>query len=555
MKEQNFLDELFDKARNEKNRFDPDEVLKAATDPKPSFKMPFKQLWIAAAASLLIILGIVGFENLKQSRQNNPESVVITDSVSNTLAVNEHNDSASQVNSSDFDASMDNSQAIPLDEDSIHRIPSVNSQHEVPLNNSKQISTATTKVEVLSGEPEKLRLLQQVPVQHFEILANRDTMIMTEDGLRLYFEGQGIINKQNQVVQGLVQVDVKNCFGLNQYVREDLSTFSNGNLLETAGMFRIELTQGKDTLQIRQGYDYGVGLNREIPERMQLYYGNADIKNGINWKLDPVGKTPAPIVVVTGGKYEKVTDPFFYKNYRFKKSDMLQLLDSSWLAHFTSDNRQIIGRRSCNGETDAYLSACLTFNEQLAPELAKMEMFNINSRMTEFTFTCYSKDKYAYAITKGAIDSVKSYVPPSDFNYLSMPMLFPITTGWINVDCVPRLEVKWRKLNRVEKTDVKVVLPEALKVKAYLYIPETNSIARLMNTDSRVLIFKNIPAGYDVRLIITSFDKEQFIVYSGDFNVNGQALEVDAFTRLNGLDEYLDWLKKVCAEVDAAKSL
>jgi hypothetical protein len=136
-----------------------------------------------------------------------------------------------------------------------------------------------------------------------------------------------------------------------------------------------------------------------------------------------------------------------------------------------------------------------------------------------------------------------------------MPMLFPITTGWINIDCAPRLEVKWRKLNRVEKTDVKVVLPEALKVKAYLYIPETNSIARLMNTDSRELIFKDIPAGYDVRLIITSFDKEQFIVYSGDFNVNGQALEVDAFTRLNELDEYLDWLKKVCAEVDAAKSL
>lgn len=547
MKEQDFLDELFDKARNEKHRFEPNTFLENAVDPKPGNQIPFKKFLYAAAAGLILILSIIGINSIGNTDQEAKQVLLAKDTIKEII---NRTDTIIDLNPNQTDFSAGDNQSFHIDDALKDKKTMQYSVEDGSSMSSPYNKQSQEHIEIFRGEPEKLSFLQKMPVQSFEILADRDTVIKTSDGLRLYFESQSFVNHDGRVIKGPVRLDITNCSSLDQYIREDLSTYADGLLLETAGMFRLEATQGNDTLRIREGYDYGVGLNREIPERMQLYYGKNDSTNGINWKLDPVGKIPAPIAVVTGGKYEKVTDPFFYKNYRFKKSDMLQLLDSSWQAHFTTDNRQIVGKRSCNGEEGPNLSACMTFNEQLATQLAEMDIFNVNSRMTEFKFTCYSKDKYAYAMTKGAIDSVKSYVPPSDYNYLSMPLFFPITTGWVNMDCVPRLEIKWKKLNRVEKTTVKVLLPEALKVKAYLYIPETNSIARLMNSNEKELLFMDIPAGYDVRLIITSFDKEQFVVYSGDFNANGQPIQVEAFTRINELDTYLNWLQSISSSVN-----
>lgn len=547
MSKKDFLDELFDKARNESPRFNAEDPLKGLDSNGGGSHSIIKKIYWAAAAGVVLVLSIIGItrmshqENSTNAKTEQVSENAIENKTSSDTALQNQNTLA-EVNEFDH---LDNLQSNPNDLNP--------GNHNDSRPHGDTLNKADQPV-MLYGEPDKLCALQRHQAEHFEIEADKDTMITTSDGTRLYFEGQGFVDKTGKVAEGTIDISVVTCSGLFDYLREDLSTYSGKQLLETAGMMNIQVTQNRDTLSVRKGYDYGIGLAREIPERMNLYYGNSDRQKGIDWTLDPVGKTPAPVVVVTSGMYEKVTDPYFYKNYRFEKSEMLQLLDSSWVSHFTSDNRILMGNRSCNGLEGPYLTACQTFNNELAAQLAKSDIFKVNSRMTVFGFTCYSKNKYAYAMSKGAIDSVVSYVPKSDFNYLSIPLFFPLSTGWINMDCVPTIEFKWKKLNRVEKTAFEVELPEPLQVNAYLYLPATNSMARTRNFNSKTLTFENIPANSEARLILTSFHNDRFLVYSADVRVDGTVHQAIAFEHLDTIEEYLSWLRIKTGEAEQRKT-
>lgn len=547
MNKKDFLDELFDKARNETPRFNAEDPLKGLDTPGGGLKPIFKKLYWAAAAVVILVLSTIGITQLsQQDNSTSQKSEQVSENVleNKTLQDSLLEDQNSGVVNNEF-GQLDNSQSNPTQENQGNH-----NDHKIQ-NDSLELDKQPV---VLYGEPDKLCAMQRQEAEHFEIDADKDTMITTTDGTRFYFEGQGFVDKTGRVAKGTIDISVVTCSRLFDYLREDLSTSCGKELLETAGMMNIQATQNHDTLSVRKGYDYGIGLAREIPERMNLYYGHINQQKGIDWILDPVGKTPAPIVVVTSGMYEKVTDPFFYKNYRFEKSEMLQLLDSSWVSHFTSDNRIVMGSRSCNGLEGPYLTACQTFNNELAAQLAKSDLFKVNSRMTVFGFTCYSKNKYAYAMSKGAIDSVASYIPKSDYNYLTIPLFFPLSTGWVNLDCVPTIELKWKKLIREKKTAFEVELPLPLQVNAYLYLPATNSMARTRNFNSQTIRFENIPVNSEARLILTSFHNDRFLVYSADVHIDGTIHQTPSFEYLDDLEDYLNWLRIKTGEAEQKKT-
>lgn len=552
MKEDNFLDDLFDKARNQKPKFNP-EIPLAMVGSKGSKANLWKTATIICAGIVALFAGIFLMNDLVGPNEKPMSNLQTSDSIS---------DSSSKKDT----PSREYMQSDTMPADSLPnpyiRLDRLESGFEVqaarkPQKESPEIELLMADFKPnLRGSLDQLQQLQGLPTSTYTLNAFRDTTIETPSGNRFYFEGQGFTNKLGQVVEGNVQVSVKECEKLSDYIREDLSTQSSDGLLETAGMFHLLVTQGKDTLSVRPGYDVGIGFDRSIPDRMNLYYGKRNDNSDIQWDEDPTGRTPAPIIVVTSGIYEKVTDQYFYKNYRFNKLDMLALLDSSWHNHFTLDNRKVVGTRSCKEEQGPFYTACQTFNKLLVPELATMDMFNLNSRYTKFGFTCLSKNKYAYAMSKGYIDSAVNYIPSSDFNTLTMPLFFSVSLGWINIDCVPEITMKWKKLNRVKKIDQIVEIPHGIQMNGYLYIPSQNAIARCRNIESGRLEFKQVPEGESAYLIITSYVfesrnvTERFMVYSSPVTTDGQTMKIDKWEVFLSLDDYLEWLEKVSGEIE-----
>lgn len=548
MTEKDQLDDLFEKARNENNKFNPEDPLSnAISQNKHPFSL-WKKLAIGAVAAIILIVAYIGLDSdsKKDEFSVNQSSNANDSNARSAQSLQDSSKSASNPIGDESEFDFDDPNTINTQKTYVeNQTAELESDQQSLPDNSKDTKNKFEEV-VLKGDIEKLLDLQKTVALKHIIYPDKDTILVTESGTKYYFESHSFLDKNGQVTLKPVLLEIKECYDLNSIIRENLSTNNDGTLLETAGMFHINAMQGNDTCKIRKGYEFGISPNKEIPERMDLYYGDRNSTEDINWKVDPLGKKQIPIIIVTGGKYRKITDNYFYKNYRLDKPTMLNLIDTSWTCHFTTDNRKVIGLRSCRGEEGALLTACENFNDQMVYELAKMDIFNPNSRMTEFTFSCYSKNKYAYAMMKGNIDSVVTYTPPSKYNYLEVPLFFSINTGWLNLDCVPSINLKWKKRGLKPMNDVTITIPPDMKVNAFLYLNEQNSIARTVNTENGKVTFKDIPSGQNAKLIITSFIDDVFYVYSSDIVTDEAEGTRVKFSYIYDIDEYLKWIDANC---------
>lgn len=547
------LEKLIEMARNESAIFNAEELLNSglskSIDPtQPSTLKPkftFKTILISAAA-VLVSLFIIDTAIEKSSRRSNATSTATVSHPSNSQS-HDASDSMPSIDKHNSDPS--NSLIQSNDQDPDKAIAESVSGNESSTNDRQSPSTfMSASLQNMKGDVNKLLKIQSLPAQVYTVNTNKDTILKLDKGTLIHLESYCFRDSGGKVVSGNVEFKAKECYSLTDMVHENLSTQSADGLLETGGMFYTAAFQNGKSLQLRPGYELGLTPNYLVPERMDFYNGAFNQQADIVWTKDPLGKTPNPIIVVVGGKFETVLDTFFYKNFRFEKSEMLQLLDSTFLGHFTSQDRQVIGQRSCDDQVDAYRTACNFFNDQLAHRLAKMSAFPPQSRMTVFKFMCMSKNKYAYAMSKGYVDSFVNYIPPSDYNYLdlSLPLFYSGQLGALNIDCVPdiNLSLKWKKLNKPKKNDLTFEIPNQLSTNSFLILKDINAIARASNSQNNQLTFTSIEEDHEALLVVTSLYNDEFYVYSETFNTKEvHALPKVIFRKIGDADEYNRWLE------------
>lgn len=546
------LEQLIHAVQNESARFNADELLELgiskAGDPskleltKPSIKI--KTLLLGAATAILSIF-------LINTAIHSSSDTVTSDT--QTMADNER--TVKHAILDDSKSSADTTASLPTDNTLNATVSELDSSPDHSFNPTSgpghpngTLYFSQSDWQPLKGDIEKLLQIQSLKPQTYTIDTRQDTILKLDKGTLIHLESYCFQDSTGRVIAGQVQFKAKECYSLSDMVHENLSTQSANGLLETGGMFYTEATQGGRSLQLRPGYELGLTPNYWVPERMDFYNGTRNAQNDMVWNKDPLGRVPNPILIVVGGKYETVLDTFFYKNYRFEKSDMLKLLDSTFTLHFTSQDREIIGLRACDNSLDACLKACEFFNDQLAVRLAKMSTFPPQSRLTEFKFMCMSKNKYAYAMSKGYVDSFVNYVPPSDYNYLdlSLPLFYSGQLGSLNIDCVPELNLsfKWNKLNKPKKNDLSFEIPGHLRTNSFLILKDINAIARASNTKNDALTFGSIEEDHEALLVITAYYNDEFYVFSEKFNT-GETLRLPKvnFRKIEDADEYNRWLE------------
>ncbi|MFM7022212.1 MAG: anti-sigma factor family protein [Flavobacteriales bacterium] len=146
-------------------------------------------------------------------------------------------------------------------------------------------------------------------IQHFTINTAKDTVIETEGGIVLAIPASGFADAHGKTISGSVEIVVKEALTPSQIISAGLSTTSNGELLETGGMFYVNAFAGGQSLSIKKAIYAQVPTN-EIKPGMMLFSGEKTKDGKINW-VNPkaLEKSLVPVEIASLNFYPKDYEP------------------------------------------------------------------------------------------------------------------------------------------------------------------------------------------------------------------------------------------------------
>lgn len=146
------------------------------------------------------------------------------------------------------------------------------------------------------GELEKI----VVPTKVFAITANIDTTVFGPQGTRIFIEKETFQFADGTPVTDSIQISLQEFYKKSDILLADLSTESNGKLLETGGMINIRATSEGQAIEIKE--DKRIVVHFPKPEgsyeKMNLFYpaANGGTDSSVtNWEIDTVSLVKATL--------------------------------------------------------------------------------------------------------------------------------------------------------------------------------------------------------------------------------------------------------------------
>ena len=182
--------------------------------------------------------------------------------------------------------------------------------------------------------------------EKFDIDNANDTIIETKDGV-VFAIPANAFNTKN------VQLEIRTALTPEDIIKSGLSTMSNGDLLQTAGMFSIKGFAGDKELSLIKEIAVSVPA-KEINPAMQLFDGVPDSSGKINWvDPKPIEKRLQTYDITTLDFYPLKYIPTLKalgKNYQNKKyTDSLYYSFSGWPQTINSKADEAVATEG-NGE-------------------------------------------------------------------------------------------------------------------------------------------------------------------------------------------------------------
>ena len=118
--------------------------------------------------------------------------------------------------------------------------------------------------------------------QLFEIDCTRDTSIVSKNGIIYRIYANSFTSNASGSLK-TVSIEVKEALSPVDFVLANLTTTSNGKILESDGMIYINATSNGDQLRLAKGKEIGVMLpDKSLKEDMSIYVGEK-VDEKINW--------------------------------------------------------------------------------------------------------------------------------------------------------------------------------------------------------------------------------------------------------------------------------
>lgn len=163
--------------------------------------------------------------------------------------------------------------------------------HRVPLyNNNNPINKLFNQI--------------QTPSQTFTINAQSAHTLKGNNGTVIKIKANSFVDKNGNVVQGDVNLEVKEIYGKGDMISSNAHTVSNDMILESGGEMYMDASRNGEPLMLANDKPIQVEMPTNGNGDMQLFYGRPD-QNSINWTLAN-NNTTAPTSnsnVNTGNSY------------------------------------------------------------------------------------------------------------------------------------------------------------------------------------------------------------------------------------------------------------
>lgn len=126
--------------------------------------------------------------------------------------------------------------------------------------------------------------IESLPTQGYNLNTAQDTVIETENGSVFVIPADAFETENGEPVTGTVNFEIKEAFEDLDIMKAGLTTTSDGELLETGGMFFLDATQNGQKLRLKKGKEILSQLPNLHPEKdMKLFDGEVQEDGTINW--------------------------------------------------------------------------------------------------------------------------------------------------------------------------------------------------------------------------------------------------------------------------------
>ncbi|PWL32577.1 MAG: hypothetical protein DCO96_03270 [Fluviicola sp. XM-24bin1] len=123
-------------------------------------------------------------------------------------------------------------------------------------------------------------------VQSFQWSGKRDNIITCEQGTKIFLP-KNCIQKIDK--NAAIEIEVKECYQLSDFISEHLTTLSDDQILETGGMIHIWLHQDDEGVTLKGDEEYAVLFPKSADNNgeMSTFYGVNDSSVNVTWQQAP----------------------------------------------------------------------------------------------------------------------------------------------------------------------------------------------------------------------------------------------------------------------------
>jgi TonB family protein len=141
--------------------------------------------------------------------------------------------------------------------------------------------------------------------QFFFIPTNKDTVLTCADGTIIKIKANSFVSeKTGKAITGMIKFSVTEFYKISDILLSNLSTTSNGQLLETGGMVNITATSNNEDLKLKKGQSIEIQFPTKQKENdMQLFSGEWENENHINWIPQSTSEQQIFYIVEEGPKF------------------------------------------------------------------------------------------------------------------------------------------------------------------------------------------------------------------------------------------------------------
>lgn len=134
--------------------------------------------------------------------------------------------------------------------------------------------------------------------QLFKIASKKDTTLICSEGTLIKIKANSFVFEKTGIpISDTILISIKEFYKISDIILSNLSTTSNEELLETAGMIHITATANNENCKLKSGETIEIHFPaKKIDNEMQLFTGTWENESHINWETQITENNTNPVL-------------------------------------------------------------------------------------------------------------------------------------------------------------------------------------------------------------------------------------------------------------------